>query len=138
MRIMDLSTIYMHTYIYVCVYLYIYIYIYICICIYASVCMFVYEYISIFIGIYFQKYIFTADPYIYICVYVRVCVCVCVCNWAAVFHLSMLNERLLPNYTYFKIHESAAQHNTDNQKYCHSLVKRQINYLKEKINTLNT
>ena len=37
-------------------------------------------------------------------------------------------KRLLPNYTYFKIHDPAAHHDTDTQKYRCSLVKRQINY----------
>ena len=44
----------------------------------------------------------------------------------------------MPNYTYFKIHDLTAHHETDTQKYRSSLVKRQINYNKEKINTLNT
>ena len=43
-----------------------------------------------------------------------------------------------PNYTFFKIHDPAVHHDTDPQTYCCSLVKRQINYNKEKINTLNT
>ena len=49
-----------------------------------------------------------------------------------------LNERRLPNYTYFKIHDPAVHHNTGTQKYCCSLVQRQMNYNKEKTNTLNT
>ena len=52
------------------------------------------------------------------------------------FHQTCLNERLLTNYVYFKIYDPAAHHNTDTQKYCCSLVKRLINYNKEKINTL--
>ena len=55
-----------------------------------------------------------------------------------VFNETCFNERLLPNNTYFKIHDPAAHHNTDNQKYCCSLVKRQINFNREKIITLNT
>ena len=52
--------------------------------------------------------------------------------------MKCLYERLLPNYTYFKIHDPAARHDTDTQK-CHfSLVKRQINYNKEKVNCVNT
>ena len=50
------------------------------------------------------------------------------------FNQTCLNERLLPKYTYFKIHDLAAHI----QKYWCSLVKRQINYKKETINTLNT
>ena len=38
----------------------------------------------------------------------------------------------LPKYTYFKIHDPAAYHDTDTQRYRCSLVKRQINYNKEK------
>ena len=40
--------------------------------------------------------------------------------------------------TYFKILDPAAHHDTDAQKYRCSLVKRQINYNKDKINTLYT
>ena len=46
------------------------------------------------------------------------------------FNQTCLSERLLPYHTYFKIHDPAAHHD--------NLVKRQINYNKEKINTLNT
>ena len=54
------------------------------------------------------------------------------------FNQTCLNERLLLNYTYLKIHDPAAHNNTDTRKYWCSLVKRQINYNKEKSNTLNT
>ena len=54
------------------------------------------------------------------------------------FNQTCLNERPLPNYTCFKIHDPVVHHGTDTQKYCCSLVKRQINYNKEKINILNT
>ena len=50
------------------------------------------------------------------------------------FNQTCLNERLLPNYTYFKIHDPAAHHDTDTQKYFCSLVERQINFNKEKKN----
>ena len=46
------------------------------------------------------------------------------------FNQTCLNERLLPNFSYFKIHDYAAD--TDTQKYFCSLVKRQINFNKEK------
>ena len=59
-------------------------------------------------------------------------------NVSLLFNQTYLNERLLPNYTYFKIHDPAVHHDTNTQKYRCSLVKRQINYNKEKINTLNT
>ena len=52
------------------------------------------------------------------------------------FNQTCLNERLLANYTYLKIHDPTDHHNTDTQKYKCRLVKRQINYNKEKINTL--
>ena len=54
------------------------------------------------------------------------------------FNETCLNEQLLPNYTYSKIHDPRAHHDTDTKKYHCSLVKRQINYNQEKINTLNT
>ena len=54
------------------------------------------------------------------------------------YNQTYLNERLQPNYTYFKIHDQAAHHDTDTQKYQCGLVKRQINYNKEQINTQNT
>ena len=54
------------------------------------------------------------------------------------FNQTCLNERLLPNYTYFEIHYPVAPHDTDTQKYRCSLLKRQINNNKEKINNLNT
>ena len=38
----------------------------------------------------------------------------------------------MPNYIYFKIHDSAAHDDTDTQKYRVCLVKRQINDNKEK------
>ena len=44
----------------------------------------------------------------------------------------------MPNNIYFKIYDPAVHHNTNTQKYCCSLVKRQINYNKEKINILYT
>ena len=40
-------------------------------------------------------------------------------------------------HTYFKIHDPAAHHDTDIQKYRCSLVKRQINNNTERIDTLN-
>ena len=43
----------------------------------------------------------------------------------------MLNKGLLPKYTYFKINNPVVHDDTDTRKYC-SLVKRQINYNKEK------
>ena len=52
------------------------------------------------------------------------------------FNQTCLNEGLLPNCTYFKMHDPAAHHGTDTQKYHCCLLKRQINYNKEKINTL--
>ena len=52
------------------------------------------------------------------------------------FNQTCLNERLQPNYTFFKIHGPAAHYDTDTQKYRCSLVKRKINYNKDKINTL--
>ena len=54
------------------------------------------------------------------------------------YNQTCLNERLLPKYTYFEIYDVAAHHDTDPQNYHGSLVKRQINYNKEKINTLNS
>ena len=39
---------------------------------------------------------------------------------------------MLPNYTYFEIHDHAAHHDTDTQKYRCRLLKRQINFSKEK------
>ena len=48
------------------------------------------------------------------------------------FNQTCLNERLLPNYTYFKINYPAALHDIDTQKFRCSYVKRQINYNKEK------
>ena len=54
------------------------------------------------------------------------------------FNQTCINERLLHNYTYFKIHNPAAHHDSDTQKYSCCLVKRQINYNKETINTRNT
>ena len=53
-------------------------------------------------------------------------------SWTADFHLSMLNWR------YFIIHDPATHYDTETGKYRYSLVNRQINYNKEKINTLNT
>ena len=54
------------------------------------------------------------------------------------FNQTCLNKRLLPNNTYLKIHDSAAHDDTDPRKYRRRFVKRQINYNKEKISTLNT
>ena len=45
-----------------------------------------------------------------------------------------LNERLLPNYTYSKIHDPAAHHDTDTQKYRCSLVKDKLTTIKKKYN----
>ena len=39
------------------------------------------------------------------------------------FNQTYLNERLLPNYTYFKIHDLAAHHDTETQMYYYSIVK---------------
>ena len=58
-------------------------------------------------------------------------------NVSFLFDQTWLNERLLPKYTYFKIHDPAVHHNTDTLKYCCTLVKRQINDNKEKINCLD-
>ena len=49
-------------------------------------------------------------------------------NLYLLFNETCLNEWLLPNYTYFKIHDPAAHPDTDTQKYHCSLVKRQINH----------
>ena len=43
-------------------------------------------------------------------------------NLSLLFNETCLNERLLPNYTYFKIHDPAAHHDTDTQKYRCSLI----------------
>ena len=40
------------------------------------------------------------------------------------FMYARLNERLLPNNTYFKIYDPAAQHDTDTQMNSCSLLKR--------------
>ena len=45
-------------------------------------------------------------------------------NVSLLFNQTCLNERLLPNYTYFKIHDPAAHHDTDTQKHHCSVVKR--------------
>ena len=37
-------------------------------------------------------------------------------DYTLLFNETCLNEQLLPNYTYFKIHDPAAHHDTDNQK----------------------
>ena len=53
-------------------------------------------------------------------------------NMSLLFNQTCLNEGLLPNYTYIKIHDSAAHNDTDTQKYRCSLLKGQINNNKEK------
>ena len=59
-------------------------------------------------------------------------------NMSLLFNQTCFNKRLLLNYPHFKIHDPAAHHDTDTQKYRCSLVKRQINDNRERINTQNT
>ena len=48
------------------------------------------------------------------------------------FNQTCLSEGLLPNYIYFKVHDPVDHNDTDTGKYRSSLVRRQINYNKEK------
>ena len=51
------------------------------------------------------------------------------------FNQTCLNEGLLLNNTYFKKDDPAAHNDADSPMYRHSLMKRQNNNNKEKINT---
>ena len=62
----------------------------------------------------------------------RILIKLCRQNVSLSFNQTCSNERLQPNYTYFKIHDPAAHHDIDTQKYRRNLVKRQINCNKKK------
>ena len=53
------------------------------------------------------------------------------------FNEICINEEMLPEYTYFKLHDPAAHKYNSTLEYRHDLVKRQVTLCKNNINTLN-
>ena len=53
-------------------------------------------------------------------------------NVSLLFNQTCLNEILLPNYTYFKIHDPAAHHDFDTQNYHKVLYKDNLKTIKKR------
>ena len=62
---------------------------------------------------------------------------ICRLKMSIMFNEICINEEIMPKYTYFKLHDPAAHKYNSTLEYRRDLVRRQIRFCTNNINTLN-